>query len=81
MKLIQGVTLGVISLLAAGCTTEFLKGGGAGAAAGVIGTGAGYELQARKQMAKLDEDLNAGRINQHDYETRKDQIQKGSIFY
>ena len=81
MKLMHGVTLVVIGVLASGCSTEFWKGGGAGAVAGVVGTGAGYELRAQQQMKKLDEDYNAGRINKHDYETRKDQIQKGSIFY
>ncbi len=77
----QFVALAVMSLLAAGCSSEFWRGGGTGAAAGVVGTGAGYELRARQQMEKLEEDYKAGRINQHDYETRKDQIQKGSIFY
>jgi len=32
-------------------------------------------------MTKLEEDHKAGRVNDHDYEIRKDQIQKGSIFY
>lgn len=57
------------------------RGGGAGAGAGIVGTGAGYELRARQQMEQLEKDRQEGRINQHDYETRKDQIQKGSIFY
>jgi hypothetical protein len=52
-----------------------------GAGAGVVGAGAGYELRARQQLAQLEEDYKAGRVNQHDYETRKDQIQKGSIVY
>jgi len=77
----QFVALVVIGVLTAGCSSEFWKGGGAGAAAGVVGTGAGYELRARQQMEQLEADHKAGRINQHDYETRKDQIQKGSIFY
>ena len=75
------IALVVLGVLAAGCSSEFWKGGGAGAAAGVVGAGTGYELRARQQMEKLEEDYKAGRINQHDYETRKDQIQKGSIFY
>jgi hypothetical protein len=77
----QVVALVVMGVLAAGCSSEFWRGGGTGAAAGVVGTGAGYELRARQQMEQLEADYKAGRINQHDYELRKDQIQKGSIFY
>ncbi len=32
-------------------------------------------------MTKLEEDHKTGRMNDHDYEILKDQIQKGSIFY
>jgi len=32
-------------------------------------------------MEPLEAHDKAGRINQHDYETRKNQIQKSSIFY
>ena len=77
----QLVALVVLSVLAAGCSSEFWRGGGTGAAAGIVGTGAGYELRARQQMEQLEADYKAGRINEHDYATRKDQIQKGSIFY
>jgi hypothetical protein len=75
------IALVVMGTLAAGCSSEFWKGGGTGAAAGVVGTGAGYELRARQQMERLEADYKEGRVNQHDYEIRKDQIQKGSIFY
>ncbi len=75
------VVLVVLGMLAAGCSNEFWKGGGAGATAGIVGTGAGYELRARQQMEQLAADYKAGRITEHDYEIRKDQIQKGSIFY
>lgn len=74
------VVLGIF-LFSAGCGSSFWKGGSAGAAAGVVGTGAGYELRARQQARALEEDYRAGRISQHDYEVRKDQIGKGSIFY
>ncbi len=67
--------VGLFSLAAVGCSPEFWGGG----AAGVAGAGAGYELRAHQQMQKLDEDLKAGRIDQREYDTRKDQIQKGSL--
>lgn len=52
-----------------------------GAAGGAVGTGAGYELKARQQMNKLDDDLKAGRIDQREYDIRKSQIERGSMVY
>ena len=46
-----------------------------------MGTGAGYELKARQQMERLDDDLKAKRIDQKEYDIRKSQIERGSIFY
>ena len=77
----QYMALVVMGVIASGCSSEFWRGGGAGAATGIVGTGAGYELRARQQMEQLEADHKAGRINEHDYAIRKDQIQKGSVFY
>lgn len=77
----QFVALVVMGLLAAGCSSDFWGGGAAGAGAGIVGTGAAYELKARQQLQQLDEDYKAGRINQQEYDIRKDQIQKGSLVY
>jgi hypothetical protein len=52
-----------------------------GLAGGAVGAGAGYELKARQQMDKLDEDLQAGRIDQKEYDIRKSQIERGSMVY
>jgi hypothetical protein len=52
-----------------------------GMAGGAVGAGAGYELSARQQIQKLDEDLKKGRIDQKEYDIRKDQIQQGSLVY
>ncbi|MFW5893855.1 MAG: hypothetical protein ACOCUY_01840 [Verrucomicrobiota bacterium] len=59
-----------------GCNS-FLRG----AAGGAAGAGAGYELSARQQLKQLDKDLEAGRIDQEEYEIRKNQIERGSIIY
>lgn len=59
------------------CSGAFWGGTGTG----VAGAGAGYELRARQQMDKIKEDLDAGRINQSEYDIRKDQIQKMSLAY
>ena len=60
-----------------GCSGRFLGG----AAAGAVGTGAAYEISAKRQMDRLEEDYKAGRITKQEYEVRKDQIRKGSIIY
>ena len=52
-----------------------------GAATGVLATGAGYEIQAKRQMDKLDDDLKSERISRREYEQRKLQIENGSIIY
>lgn len=52
-----------------------------GAAAGALATGAGYEFQAKRQMDRLDEDLNNKRISREEYNDRKKQIEAGSIIY
>jgi len=77
----QIASLVVVGLLAAGCSTDFWGGGVAGAGAGAVGTGAAYELNARKQLSRLEDDYQAGRVNKQEYDIRKDQIQKGSLVY
>ena len=52
-----------------------------GAAAGTLATGAGYEINNKQQMDKLDEDLRNERISRREYDERKQQIEKGSIIY
>jgi hypothetical protein len=52
-----------------------------GAALGAAGTGAAYEYNAHSQMTKLEDDYKAERISRREYETRKAQIEKGSIIY
>jgi len=52
-----------------------------GAALGTAATGAGYELNAKNQMDKLEDDYRRERISRKEYETRKAQIEKGSIIY
>ena len=52
-----------------------------GMAGGAVGTGAGYEMSARNQRKELDADLKAGRIDEKEYDIRKDQIERGSLVY
>jgi hypothetical protein len=60
-----------------GCSGQFWGG----AATGALATGAGYEINASRQMHKLDEDYKDGKIDRTEYESRKRQLEKGSIIY
>jgi hypothetical protein len=72
-KLILLLFIGSLGL--AGC--EFV----AGAATGALATGAGYEINAKRQMDRLDDDYRHERISRRDYERRRNQIERGSIVY
>ncbi len=52
-----------------------------GAAVGALATGAGYEIQAKRQMDRLEDDFKHERISRREYESRKRQIEAGSIIY
>ncbi|HYY26223.1 MAG TPA: hypothetical protein VE689_12055 [Candidatus Udaeobacter sp.] len=52
-----------------------------GAAVGSLATGAGYEINAKQQMDKLEDDYRHERISRREYETKKKQIEAGSIIY
>jgi hypothetical protein len=72
--------LAVLILLGLGSTQvgcAFLGG----AATGALATGAGYEIQAKRQMDRLDDDLRNERISRREYEHRKRQIESGSVVY
>jgi hypothetical protein len=51
------------------------------AAVGAGGTGAAYEYQDYRQMQQLEEDYKNRKISREEYEDRKKQIEKGSLFY
>jgi hypothetical protein len=75
MKNLMLVLVILVGLGQAGC--EFIGGAAVGAGA----TGAGYEIQAYRQMQKLEEDYKAEKISRAEYESRKKQIEAGSIIY
>lgn len=74
MKTIAAMLL-LGSLAMTGC--EFA----AGAATGALATGAGYEINAKRQMDRLEDDYRRERISRREYEQRKSQIERGSIIY
>jgi hypothetical protein len=63
------------TLMTAGCSSSFWGGTGAG----VVGAGAGYEVRANQELKRIKDDLNAGRIDQREYDIRKDQIGRFSF--
>lgn len=50
-----------------------------GAGGGTLATGAGYEANAQMQLNQLKKDLDAGKIDQKEYDIRVDQIKKMSL--
>jgi len=75
MKRFQGLLGLLLVVTLMGCSGAFWGGTGAGA----LGAGAGYEIQAERQMRQLDDDLKSGKISQEEYNIRKDQIKQGSL--
>jgi hypothetical protein len=71
----------IMIALALGCALCGCSKFAGGLAGGAAGAGAGYEYNAHRQIEKLDEDLKAGRIDQKEYDIRKDQIDRGSLVY
>jgi hypothetical protein len=65
----------LVSLSQSGCA--FLGG----VAVGGLATSAGYEINAKSQMDRLEDDYRRERISRREYESRKSQIEKGSIIY
>ena len=60
-----------------GCSPQFWGG----TAVGALATGAGYEINAKRQMDKLEDDYRSERIGHREYESRRQQIERGSIIY
>lgn len=77
----KSYVIGALLLVAltAGCSSR--GGSAAGGALGGAAIGAGaYEYNAYRQMQQLDQDYKAGKMNKQEYEIRKNQIEKGSLF-
>ena len=75
MKKLMSALVLLIGVGQSGCA--FLGG----AAVGALGTSAGYEINAHSKMNQLEDDYKAERISRKEYESRKSQIEKGSIIY
>ncbi|MBK9305660.1 MAG: hypothetical protein IPM58_00845 [Nitrospira sp.] len=61
-----------------GCSSS----AGMGVLGGVLGAGAAggsYEYHLKRQKDRVEDDLKAGKIDQKEYEIRKDQIARDSL--
>jgi len=65
-------------LMMCGCESKW-GSAGLGAAGGAVAAGGGYEYVIDREMKKIEQDLKDGKIDQREYEIRKDQIQRMSI--
>ncbi len=77
MKKLMLVLVLMMGLGQWGCSGAFWGG----TATGALGAGAAYEFSAYRQMNQLEEDYKAERISRAEYESRKKQIEAGSILY
>lgn len=69
----------VLAAATFGCSSR--GGSAAGGALGGAAVGAGaYEYKSHREMQQLEQDYKAGRIDKREYQIRKDQIEKGSLF-
>lgn len=79
MKIKKNISMAVLmfaSFLLAGCGSFWT-----GAGTGVVGAGAAYEINAKRQLNQLEQEYKDGKITQAEYESRKEQISKGSLIY
>jgi uncharacterized membrane protein len=72
VKLVLAVLLSFAAMTA--CSTREVVSGAAGGAGG-------YELANKRAMDQLEEDYQAGRITQDEYERRKEEIEGRSAVY
>jgi hypothetical protein len=70
---LTAVLLAALTLPA--CSPAFL----AGAGIGVLGTGAKYEYDKKREMDKIDRAFERGEISKDEYLRRKKEIEKGSV--
>ena len=78
MKNIAVALTGLVLLMSlTGCSSV-----GSGILGGVVGAGAAggsYEYRLKRQKDRVEQDFKAGKIDQREYEIRKDQIARDSL--
>lgn len=67
------LTLGLLT--ATGCATK-TGSATAGALGGAAAGGGAYEYRMHQELQRIENDYNAGKMDQKEYEIRKDEIQR-----
>jgi len=62
----------------AGCSSKW-GSAGLGAVGGAAAGAGTYEYHLKKQMDRVEQDYNDGKIDKREYEIRKDQIKRDSF--
>lgn len=78
----RNLAFGIASLVFVTGMTGCSSSAGIGVLGGVLGAGAaggGYEYNLKRQKDRVEEDFKAGKIDQKEYEIRKDQITRDSF--
>ena len=78
MQKLAMLFVAVLALSMSGCSSS---GGSAalGALGGAAAGAGGYEYNLKTQKDRIDEDLKNGKIDQKEYDIRKDQIERDSL--
>jgi hypothetical protein len=79
----KNLALAIAGLVLLMGTTGCSSSAGMGVLGGVLGAGAAggsYEYHLKRQKDRVEEDFKAGKIDQKEYEVRKDQIARDSFF-
>jgi len=67
-----------LCLMWGGCESSW-GSAGLGAAGGAVAAGGSYEYVSNREMKRIEQDYKDGKIDQQEYEIRKDQIQRMSL--
>ena len=78
MMLLTALCAMSLFLTCGGCKSSW-GSAGLGAAGGAVAAGGGYEYVSNREMKRIEQDYKDGKIDQREYEIRKDQIQRMSI--
>jgi hypothetical protein len=66
-----------LAVASTGCSS--VGGGLLGGVLGIGAAGGGYEYNLKRQKDRVEEDFKAGKIDQKEYDIRKDQLLRDSL--
>lgn len=75
MKKLVATVLLIVPLFLSGCSTR-AGSAGAGAIGGAAAGGGAYEYRLNEELERIENEYKAGRMDQKEYEIRKDEIRR-----